>query len=387
MSTVLLSVGDASGDAVAAHFARALRERLPDTRLVGLGGPEMAGAGVEIVAEQRELAVGGLFEAIPSLPRVVRVWRRMLATLHRERPGLAVLIDSSGFNLPLAGRIRRAGVPVLYYVAPQAWAWRPGRVAKLARRADRVAVILPFESDLYAQAGVRVDFVGHPLVDRVATASAGLDRASARSKLGVPAEATLVALLPASRRNEIRHGLPVFLETARVLHARDPRIQFVLPVATSLDRREIEATIAAAALPSLIRIECVEGRAIEAICASDVALSKPGTVTLECALLGRPLVVAARGHPWTAALLRRLVRVHWLAMPNLIANQAIVPELLQDDAIPERIAEALLALLDGPERERQLEGFADVRRRLGEPGASRRAAAIAEEMILAGRRA
>jgi lipid-A-disaccharide synthase len=387
MSRVLLSVGDASGDTVAAEFARALLERLPGTCLVGLGGPEMARAGVKLVAEQRELAVGGLFEAIPSLPRVVRVWRRMLASLRAERPDLAVLVDSSAFNLPLARRIRRAGVPVLYYVAPQVWAWRPGRIAKLARRVDRVALILPFEPALYEPTAVRFDFVGHPLVDRLSGASSGLDRASARAKLGLPPDATLVALLPASRRNEVRHGLPVFLETARVLHARDPRIHFVLPVAASLERRDIEAAIASAALPSLLRIDCVEGHSVEALWACDAVLAKPGTVTLEAALLDRPLVVATRGHPWTAALLRRIVRVHWLAMPNLIADEEIVPELLQDDAVPERIAEAVLAHLDGPEREHQLEGFAEVRRRLGEPGASQRAAAIAEEMILAGRRA
>jgi len=391
MSAVLLSVGDASGDAVAADFARALLERLPGTRLVGLGGPEMERAGVRLAAEQKELAVGGLFEALPSLPRIARVWRRMLATLRAERPDLAVLVDSSGFNLPLARRLRRAGVPVLYYVAPQVWAWRRGRIAKLARRVDRMAVILPFETDLYAPTGVRVDFVGHPLVERVAAASVGLDRAGARARLGLPAEATLVALLPASRRNEVHHALPVFLETARVLHARDPRIHFALPVAASLDRRDIERRIAAAGLPSLLRIDCVEGRSLETLISCDVALAKPGTVTLEAALLDRPLVVAARGHPWTAALLRRLVRVHWLAMPNLIAGEAIVPELLQQDAVPERVAEAVLAHLTGPARERQLERFAEVRERLGGAadagGVSGRVARIAEEMMLAGRRA
>lgn len=386
MTVVLLSVGDASGDAHAADFVRALRELRPETRFVGMGGGELRAAGAEILADQRELAVGGLFELLPSAARIARVWRRMAAALEATRPDLVVLVDASGFNLPFARRAKRAGVPTLYYVAPQVWAWRPGRLRKLARRVDRAALILPFEASLYAEAGVDARFVGHPLVERTARALRSLGgadaaRARAREKLGIPAGSRVVALLPASRRNELRHVLPLHLETARVLHARDPRLHFVLPMAPSLDRTEIEARVRAARLPSLLQLDCVPGASLEALCACDVALAKPGTATLEALLLDRPLVVAARGHPLTAALLRRLLRVDWLAMPNLIADARVVPELLQDDARPEAIAEALLALLAGPERERTLRRFAELRRRLGGEGASARAAALAEEML------
>lgn len=383
MTVVLLAVGDASGDAHAADFVRALRERRPEARFVALGGAELSAAGARLCADQRDLAVGGLVELIPSAARIVRVWRKLGAALRDTRPDLVVLVDSSGFNLPFARRARRLGIPTLYYVAPQVWAWRRGRIRKLARRVDRMAVILPFEAELYRRAGVDARFVGHPLVERTARATREMDRAAARAKLGLPEAARVVALLPASRRNEVRHVLPVHLETARVLHARDPRLHFVLPVAPSLDREATLARVREARLPSLLRIDCVPGRSLEVLCASDVVLSKPGTATLEAVLLDRPLVVAARGHPVTVALLRRLVRVDWLAMPNLIAGECVVPEFLQAAARPQAIAEALLEHLEGPVRVRQLERFAELRGCLGGEGASARAAALAEEMIVA----
>ena len=387
-ATVLLSVGDASGDAYAADLVRELRALRPTARFVGLGGAQMEKAGVEITVDQRDIAVGGLVELLPDLHRVVSAWRRLQVTLEARRPDLVVLVDSGGFNLPFARRARRAGVPVLYYVAPQVWAWRRGRVRKLARRVDRLAVILPFEPAVYAREEVHVDFVGHPLVERVRRATAGLDRIAARRNLGLPADATVVALLPGSRRNELRHGAAVQLETARCLHRRDPRIRFVLPLAPTVERSAVEARVLAARLPAGLRLDRIEGRSLEVLCACDVALVKPGTATLEATLLGRPLVVAARSHALTAAVLRRLVKVDWLALPNLIAAASIVPEFLQNEAEPERIAAAVIDLLRGPSREAQLAALAQVRDRLEKGGAAaRHTATIAEEMIRARRRA
>jgi lipid-A-disaccharide synthase len=383
MTTVLLAVGDASGDVYAADLVRELRALRPEARFLGLGGREMEKAGVELVVHQRDFAVGGLVELAPQLLRIASAWRRLGGALDALRPDLVVLVDSSGFNLPFARRAKRAGIPVLYYVSPQVWAWRSGRIRKIARRVDRLAVIFPFEPAVYAGSGVAVEFVGHPLVERIGEASTRMDRESARGALGLSREVPVVALLPGSRRNELRHCLGVQLEAARGLHARDPRIRFVLPLAPSIERARVEGRVREARLPSSLRLDLVEGRSLEVLCACDVALVKPGTATLEATLLGRPLVVVGRGNAISAAVLRRLVKVDSLAMPNLIAGEAVVPEFLQQAADPERVADAVAELLGGPARSAQLARLAELRARLGCGGAARRTAEIAEEMMVA----
>ena len=379
---VLISAGDASGELHAAALAEELRRRSPGVRLFGLGGPAMEKAGVELVVPQHELAVGGLVEVLLDLPRIVSAWRRMTRALAEGRPDLVILVDSPDFNLPLAKRARKLGVPVLYYVSPQVWAWRRGRIRRIAARVDRLAVIFPFEPAVYAGTGLAVDFVGHPLLDRLAPLVAATDRAAARRALGLDAERPLVLLLPGSRRNEVKRTLPLQLAAASALHVRDPRVGFVIAVAPSIARDAIDQALARVRLPSLLDLTVIEGRTHEAIRAADVALAKPGTVTLEVALLGTPLVVTTRVNRLTAWLIRRLVRVSSYTMPNLIAGRTVVPEFLQEDADPERIAEALLALLAGPAREAQLAALATLREALGGGGAAARAARIAEEMAL-----
>jgi len=380
VKTVLISAGDASGELHAAALALELRRRQPGLRILGLGGPAMEKAGVELVVSQRELAVGGLFEVLRDLGRIVSAWRRMVRALAESKPDLVILVDSPDFNLPLAKRAKRAGVPVLYYVSPQVWAWRRGRIRRIAKRVDRLAVIFPFEPAVYAGTGLAVDFVGHPLVDRLAPLASAEDRAALRRALGLDEARPLVLLLPGSRRNEVRTTLPLQLEAAAALHARDPRVGFAVAVAPSIERAAIDEGIRATKLPALLDLAVLEGRTHEAIRAADVALAKPGTGTLEIALLGTPLVVTARVNRLTAFLIRRLVRVSSYTMPNLIAGRAVVPEFLQEDADPVRIADALLALLAGPARATQLAGLAGVREALGAGGAARRAAEIAEEM-------
>jgi lipid-A-disaccharide synthase len=342
--------------------------------------------GVQLVAHQRDLAVGGLLELAPSLPRIARVWRRMAAALAAARPDLVVLVDSSGFNLPFARRARRAGVPVLYYVAPQVWAWRSGRIHKIARRVDRLAVIFPFEPAVYAGAGVPVEFVGHPLVDQLGGGGPRA-REAARAVLGLPAAAKVVALLPGSRRNEVRHCLAVHLAAAGRVHARAPDCRFVLPLAAPIERTAVEAALRRAGLPAALQLDVLDGGAREALRACDVALCKPGTATLEAALLERPCVVAGRAQPLSAAIVRRLVKVDFWGMPNLIAGRRVVPEFLQERADPQAIADAVLTLFDGPARAVQLAALAAVRTALGPGGAALRAAAIADEMIGARARA
>ena len=387
MKTILLVVGDASGDRYAADFVRALRDQCVDLHFRGMGGVELEKVGVEIVVHQRELAVGGVFELIPHLHRIVGSWRRMVAELEACAPDLVVLVDSSGFNLPFARRARRARVPVFYYVAPQVWAWRRGRIRKLAARVDRIAAIFPFEPAVYEGCGLPVEFVGHPLVEHLDEATAGLDRERVRASLGFDPNERVIALLPGSRRTEIRHCLPVYLETARALYSRDPRLRFVLPLGPSIERDSVERLIREARLPDPLRLDVIEGQSVEAMNSSDVAVVKPGTVTLEATLLGRPLVIAARFNSLSFAILRRLLEVDALGMPNLIAGAKIVPEFIQQEAEPERIAAAVLELFAGPARERQLVALADVRARLGHGGAARRAAEIANEMLVARGRA
>jgi lipid-A-disaccharide synthase len=382
MTTLLLSAGDASGDLHAAGFVHAFRERHPRARFVGLGGDEMRKAGVELLVHQRELAVGGLLELAGSARGIVSVWRRMSAALDEVAPHLAVLVDSGGFNLPLARRIRRRrAAPVLYYVAPQVWAWRRGRIRKLARRVDRLAVIFPFEPDFYAGTGLRVDFVGHPLVEKLSSLARERRPEALREALGLPLQRPLVALFPGSRRNEVSQQLSVQLEAARCLHALDPRVVFVVALASTIPCEVARARLARAELPPSLSIQMVQGVSREVMAACDLALAKPGTVTVELALLSRPMVVMGRANALTAAVIRRAVKLPSLTMPNLIAGRPIVPEFLQEEAKPEPIARALAELLEGPARERQLAALAEVSRRLGEGGAAQRVTEIAEEML------
>jgi lipid-A-disaccharide synthase len=378
VARVLVSALDASGDLHAADLARALRARRPDLDLFGAGGAALRDAGVDLLVDQRELAVAGLVEVLEIVPAALRAARRLCTDARTRGATLALLVDSPDFHLPLARRLRRVGVPVLGYIGPNVLRWRRGRVDVVARRFDRLASIFPFEPPLYEGTGLRVDYVGHPLVAPLRTLRERHDRASARALLGLRADGPLLALLPGSRRNEVARMLPLFVQAARALRARRPDLAVAIGLAPSLARAEVEAQLRAqgeGVMPAL-----VDGSR-ELLIAADVALAKPGTVTMEAALLGCPLVVAGVAHPLSAALWRRLSRVDSFAMPNLIADAALVPEFLQRDARPEPIADALAALLDGPGRARQQAGFETVRKRLGDDVAAERAAAIADAML------
>jgi lipid-A-disaccharide synthase len=377
-----LSAGDASGDVHAAALVSTLRDRHDNLRFIGLGGPRMRAAGVELVADQRDLAIGGLLELVGGAAGIRRAWRSLGACLDRQPPDLCVLVDSGGFNLPFARRVRRrGGVPILYYIAPQVWAWRTGRIRKLVRRVDRLAVIFPFERQVYEGKGLKVDFVGHPLVDELGSLAAKLDPPSARAALGLSSDRPWIALLPGSRSNEIDHHLPIQLATAKHLHAVDPDIGFVLAPADSIERRQVDRLVANAALPADLALEVVAGRTHEAIRASTVALVKPGTVTVEAMLLATPMVVMGHANALTAAILRRSARISYMGMPNLIAGREIVPEFLQQEARPGSIAAALLELTEGPARQAQLARLAEARASLGAGGAACAASRIVEEML------
>jgi lipid-A-disaccharide synthase len=382
MTTVLISAGDASGDRYAADFVRAFRLQHPEARILGLGGDEMRRAGVELAVHQRDLAVGGLFELGRSLPQIVSAWRRMDRALTGANPDLVVLVDSGGFNIPLAKRVRRrCGTKILYFIAPQVWAWRPGRVKKLASRVDRMAVIFPFEPAVYSQTKLPVEFVGHPLVDELGEAAGQIDLDAVRKRLGCAGTETILSLFPGSRSNEVRNQLPVQLATCQLLHAQFSDLRFLLAVAPTVSRAAVVRLIAAAKLPGTLKLDVIQNRSRDVMLVSDVALAKPGTVTVELSLLARPMVVIGRVNPLTARVLRRAVRVPFYAMPNLMAGREIVPEFLQEDARPEVIARVVAQLMDGPARERQLKDLAEVCDGLSLPGAARRVGEIAGEML------
>lgn len=397
MSTILISAGDVSGDRHASDLVRAIRESRPELHFVGLGGKEMASAGVDLRVDGRVLAVGGIVEVLGSLGGVFRASRALERVARETTPELIVLVDSGGFHLPLARRLRRfTKAPILYYIPPQVWAWRPGRLRRLSEIADRIAVILPFEKEFYAGKGVAVDFVGHPLVDQwtrrfaegaeEARPDRAAEKASARSRLfgsaaGPVESKPLLGLFPGSRRSEIARHLPLQIESFELLRRERPDLEAVLALAPALSVGRAEAMIdrLAGDLRSAIHVVS-EGRD-DVATAVDVALAKPGTITLELLLEGCPMVVMGRAHSLTAWIARRSLRVPFMAMPNLLAGEEIVPEKIQDAARPEAIARSLAPLFGGPAREKQIDSFAAVRRRLGPPGAAYRTARIVEEML------
>lgn len=320
----------------------------------------MAAAGVELLADLADLAVLGLVEVAHRLPFFWRLRRRLRTVLERDRPDLVVPIDYPGLNLWLAEQARRRGLRVLYYIAPQVWAWHPGRVRRLARAVDRLAVVLPFEEAFFRRAGVPAVFVGHPLMDRLASRPAP-----------DAAPEPILALLPGSRPQEVRRHLPLLVEAVEWVRRRCPKVEARVlrapDVPLSLYRR----------VPWPL-----EEDVLAVLQSARAAIVKSGTSTLEAAVLGVPFVVVYRLHPWTFAIARRLVRVPYVALANLVAGEAVAPEFLQGDAHPRRIADALLPLLaSGPERERMLRAWDRVRASLGPPGAAQRVAALASELL------
>ncbi len=369
---VFLSTADASGDLHAAGLIEALRARLEargePLEVWGLGGAALEAAGLEPVVRHSDLAVAGLVEVLSSAPRLLAGYTALRRALRSRGPDLAVLVDSPDLNLPLAAVARRANIPVLYYIAPQVWAWRWGRVRKLRRRVDQLGVIFPFEEPLFRDAGVPATFVGHPLVDRMSALTRELEPKQVARDLGVDPERPLLGLLPGSRRNEIALNLGTMLGTAALLREAHPELQIRLLLAPTIED--------APELPDGVGL--VRGRSHEAMAISTALIAAPGTVTLEAALLGVPLIVTHRVNRLSFEIGRRITRVPSSCMVNLIAGRGVVSERLQELARPAALAAEVSRLLRDPaERERQRETLRTAASRLGDPGASGRAADLA----------
>lgn len=369
MPRILIVTGEASGDLHGANLARAILSLDPSARLVGIGGAGMRAAGVGLVEGVPQLDVMGLIglSAIRAVIQRVRAVRRVIKS---EPWDLVVLIDNPGLNFHFAKIAKAAGRRVLYYIAPQLWAWRPGRMKWVQRRVDHVVVILPFEEDLYRRADVKCTFVGHPLLDAV---SVGYDRAALRRRFGLNERAPVVGLLPGSRKGEIAMLLPVLLETAAKLAAEEPKTQFVLAQAASIDDNLVQPLVAKSPVP--VRVE--KDLASEVMAVSDVLLIASGTATLQAAVVGTPMILLYKTTPMTYLLARWLIRVKWIGLVNLVAGRSVVPEMIQDDATADRLCREVRRLLTDQEAYNAMKrSLAEVRHSLGEPGASLRAAKV-----------
>jgi lipid-A-disaccharide synthase len=377
---IMLSCGEASGDLYAGALVRELRQLEPSARVFGFGGEQFAAAGGELIDDYRGHTVTGLAEVLMQLPRTYALYRKLVAAARVRRPDVFVAIDFPDFNFKLGQALHALGVPVVYYISPQLWAWRPGRLNTMKRFVDRVLPIFPFEEKLYRDAGIPVEFVGHPLID---LAHATESRATFLTARGLEADAPTVALLPGSRPNELRAILPDLVAAARLIRESVPNAQFMLARAPHLSDALLAPAVQAAGAGSL-PLAIVEGRADDVLESADVVLTASGTATIQTALHERPMVIVYRLSPLTYALGRPFVKIDTFGMVNLVAGRRIVPELIQDGFTPESAAREVVRLLhDASHREQMTEAVREVKRKLGGPGASRRAAEAVLRMVRA----
>jgi lipid-A-disaccharide synthase len=372
---VMIVAGEASGDHHGAAVAQALRNQDASVEIFGIGGVRMREVGVQTLVDAAEMAVVGLVEVLAHFPTIYRAFSVMAGILKSHPPDLLILIDYPDFNLRLAKVARANGVKVLYYISPQIWAWRAGRVHTIGRRVDRMAVVFPFEVPFYEQAGVPVTFVGHPLLESVVATT---DRAALHKEFGLDAARPVVGLFPGSRRSEVRGLFPTILATAQLLQKRHPNIQFILPLASSLTRADLDPYLTEAG----IAVTIVEGRPHAVMQVCDAIVTVSGTVTLEIALIGTPMVIVYKVSPLTYFVGKRLIQVDHVGLCNIVAGERVVPELIQHDAEPGRIAAELERFLFDPVAADAVRSkLTLIRAKLGTTGCAGRVAALAADLM------
>lgn len=354
---IALVAGEASGDLIGSGVITALRRRLPEVSFVGIGGPRMVAAGLESWFPQEKLAVHGLVEVLAHLRELFAIRRALVRRLVDLRPTLFLGIDSPDFNLGIERKLKRTGVTTAHMVSPTVWAWRSSRIRTIRAAVDHMLVLFPFEEPIYLAAGIPATYIGHPLADEI---PAGVDQAAAREDLRLPQGAPVIAVLPGSRRSEIERMAPPFIGTVRRVLERVPEARFLVPLITRETRDLFEGILyreQARDLP----LSLLFGHAQEALAACDVALATSGTVTLEAALVGRPMVIAYCVAPLSYAIGRRLIRIEHMGLPNILAGESVVPEFVQDAASPDNLAQALVnLLLDEQVRATVQERFAEL---------------------------
>jgi lipid-A-disaccharide synthase len=352
--------GEASGDFLGAHLIAALRGRVPGLKFVGIGGPKMEAEGLASWFPMEKLAVRGYVEVLRHFLEIHAIRRKLGRRVIAARPALFIGVDAPDFNLGLERRLKRAGIPAVHYASPSLWAWRGGRMSAIARSVDKMLVLFPFEEPLYRAAGVPVAYVGHPLADATSDEDGS---AAAREQLRLSAEKKVIALLPGSRQSEVRFMAPSFVQTAKLIAARQPAVHFLVPLVSRETRTLFEEAVYEAGAGE-VPMTVLFGHARDAIAACDVALVASGTATLEAALARKPMVITYKMAGLTYRMMSRMGTLPWVGLPNIIAGEFLVPEILQDEATPENLAQAVLNSLNDPVVSRRLPERLDRIRRL-----------------------
>lgn len=372
--SLMISAGEASSDMHAAHAINALHNLGVEFDCFGMGADKLAAAGMELTLDCRELAVIGIVDVLINYPRFMKRLAKLRQTMKERQPDLLVIVDYPDFNLKLAETAKELGIPVLFYISPQVWAWRKKRIQRIGSLVSHMAVLFPFEVDVYEAANIPVTYVGHPLVD---DAKSEFTQTQAQQHLGITVKESLVALLPGSRNGELKRNLPVMLDTAKVLAENHPDMQFVLPIAPTLDRTIVDELLKNAALP----VSSIDAQSYHVMRAADVVLSASGTATLETAMLGTPMAVMYVINPINYAIMKRMIEIDDIGLVNIVAGKRICQEFVQDAAQPEAIAQELEKCLEDSEYRKNMEAeLTQVRNRMGTGGASSRVATLIQKM-------
>ena len=370
--------GETSGDLHGAHLVEAIHQIDPEVQFLGVGGEHLAQKGMKILYHSQSLAVVGITEVLFKLRTILKALKGLKEALDQEKPNLIVLIDFPDFNLRLAKIARQKGIPVLYYISPQVWAWRHGRVKLIAERVKKMVVFFPFEVPLYKAAGVDVEWVGHPLIDIVKPA---LSKEEAFRKFGLDPKRRTVGLLPGSRTHEVERFLPPLLASAHLLQKEIPDLQFVIPLAPGFTEDTLSPWMRNRPAP----LKFIQGWTYDVMNISELLILASGTATLEGAILGKPMIIIYKGSLLSYWIVRAMIQVNHIGLVNLVAGKGIAPELIQKDVNPKRIAEEGLRILkDSVLQQEMVESLKEVRQRLGNPGAAQRAARIVMSLLQTG---